>query len=127
MRRKVLKIAFVLIILLLVLFITNVQASSFVDSIKSNINSGVSSNPGQAVKNFGKTALGVIQVVGTGIGIIMLLYIAIKYMVAAPSEKAEYKKTAINFVIGAVILFAAMGILELIKKIMENLTGTLAK
>lgn len=84
-------------------------------------------NHGKTIQNFGGRIIGVIQVVGTGIGIIMLLYIAIKYMIAAPSEKAEFKKTAINFVIGAVVLFAASGILGLIKNIMENLSGTIAK
>lgn len=127
MKNKFIKIFFILIMLLLVAFATCVQASGFIGSIEQNIQGGAGSQPGQAIKNFGGTIIGVIQVVGTGIGIIMLLYIAIKYMMAAPSEKAEFKKTAINFVIGAVVLFAASGILGLIKNIMENLSGTIAK
>lgn len=127
MSKKVLKIAFVLVMLLLFVFVNYVQASGFIGDIEQNISGGTGSNVGNTIKNFGGTIIGVIQVVGTGIGIIMLIYIAIKYMIAAPSEKAEFKKTAINFVIGAVVLFAASGILGLIKNIMENLSGTLSK
>lgn len=127
MNKKVLKIAFALLILLVVVFVTYVQASGFVGSLEQNISGGSNSNLGKSINSFGGTIIGVIQVVGTGIGIIMLIYIAIKYMIAAPSEKAEFKKTATNFVIGAVVLFAASGILGLIKNIMENLSGTIAK
>lgn len=56
----------------------------------------------------------IIRVVGTGIAIIMLLCIAIKYMVAAPSEKAEFKKTATAYIVGAITLFASTNILAII-------------
>ncbi len=60
------------------------------------------------------TAINVIRIVGTGISIIMITYIAIKYMSAAPNEKAEFKKSATAFVVGAVIFFAATQLLMLL-------------
>ncbi len=44
----------------------------------------------------------------------MLVYVAIKYMSAAPSEKAEFKKSATAYIVGAVVLFAASNILGVI-------------
>lgn len=123
MKNKITKIAVILITILLLVFITNVEASGMIDQIQGSIN--MNTGAAQSATNFGKIIIGTIQVVGTGIAVIMLLYIAIKYMIAAPSEKAEYKKTALSFVIGAVILFATTGLLELIKKVMENLSGKL--
>lgn len=125
MKRKTIKILFVLIAILLLIFITNVEAASMIDSISGSID--MNSSAATTTKNFGKTIIGAIQIIGVGIAVIMLLYIAIKYMMAAPSEKADFKKTAVNYVIGAVILFAAMAILELVQSVMQNLTGSLLK
>ena len=62
----------------------------------------------------------VAQVVGIGVAIIMLIVLAIKYISAAPSDKAEIKKHAVVYVVGAVILFAASGILQIIKNFSSN-------
>ena len=123
MKSKIMKISVVLITILLVVFITNVEASGMIDQIQQNIKTDT--DAAKSATSFGKNIIGAIQVVGVGIAIIMLLYIAMKYMIAAPSEKAEYKKTLISYTIGAVILFGAMGILELVKNVMTNLSGTL--
>ena len=64
-------------------------------------------------KNMG-TAIRVIRVVGTGISIIMITYVAIKYMSAAPQEKAEFKKSATAYIVGAIVLFASSNILKVI-------------
>lgn len=125
MKKRFIKIFFIVIAILLIVFMTNVEASSMIDSIKNNINMGT--DAAKTTQNFGKTIIGAIQIAGVGIAVIMLLYIAIKYMISAPSEKAEFKKTAISYSIGAVILFASSGLLQLIKTIMENLTGSLVK
>lgn len=60
------------------------------------------------------TIINLIQIVGTGISVIMLTYIAIRYMLASPTEKAEYKNTATGFIVGAVILFASTNIIAII-------------
>ena len=66
------------------------------------------------------TAINVIRIVGTGIAIIMLTYVAIKYMSAAPSEKAEFKKSATAMIVGAIVLFAATNILGVIAKFADK-------
>ena len=56
------------------------------------------------------------------IAIIMLIVLAIKYISAAPGDKAEIKKHAVVYVVGAVVLFAATGILQIIKKFSTNVS-----
>lgn len=125
MKNKIIKISIVLISLLFILFITNVEATGMIDNIQGSID--MNTQAANSVTNFGKNLIGAIQVVGVGVAVIMLLYIAIKYLMAAPSEKADFKKTAVNYAIGAVVLFAAMAILELVQKVMTDLSGTLLK
>lgn len=67
--------------------------------------------------------ISVTQIIGIGVAIIMLIVLAIKYISAAPSEKAEIKKTVTIYVVGAVVLFAASGILEIIKKFATNVSA----
>ena len=59
--------------------------------------------------------LSIVQIIGVAVAVIMLIVVAIKYISAAPSDKAEIKKHIVVYVVGAVILFAATGILEIIK------------
>ena len=66
----------------------------------------------------------VVQVVGVGVAIIMLIVLAIKYISAAPGDKADIKKHAVVYVVGAVVLFAASGILGIVKKFAANVTAT---
>lgn len=62
------------------------------------------------------SALTVVQVVGSGVAVIMLIVLAIKYISAAPSDKAEIKKHAVVYVVGAVVLFAASGIIGIVRR-----------
>ena len=66
-------------------------------------------------------AIGVVRIVGVGVAIIMLTAVAIKYMSAAPGERAEIKKHAVPFVVGAVVLFASSGILTIIQQFADNI------
>ena len=60
------------------------------------------------------TAINIIRIVATGTAIIMLSYMGIKYITAAPNEKAEFKKSATGLIVGAVVLFATSGILGIL-------------
>lgn len=62
----------------------------------------------------------VTKLVGMGVAVIMLIVLAMKYMVAAPGDKADIKKHAIVYVVGAIVLFAATSILEIIAKFAGN-------
>ena len=60
--------------------------------------------------------LGVVQAVGSGIAVIMLIVIGIKYVIASVDEKAKLKETLTVYVIGAILLFAGSNLLTIIVK-----------
>lgn len=68
-----------------------------------------------SVNTVAGAVISIAKVICAGIAIIMLTVIAMKYMMAAPSEKADIKKHAVVYVVGAVIMFAATGILQIIQ------------
>ena len=114
-----------ILFLIMLLFNTTVEASSVVSDIKSNMST--STNVSNSLKSTGQTVLGVLNIVATGTAIVMLLYIAIKYMISAPDAKAEYKKTATMYAIGAVIIFIAPKLARMVINMSQNITGNLAK
>lgn len=58
----------------------------------------------------GNVILGLIRTTGTFIAVGGLMILGIKYMVGSIEERANYKKTMMPFVVGAVLLFAAVNI-----------------
>lgn len=74
------------------------------------------SGASEAASNIIGMIINIAQVIGMGIAIIMLVVLAIKYIAASPDGKAEIKKNATIYIVGAVILFAASGILGIIRR-----------
>lgn len=56
--------------------------------------------------DLGKTIIGAIQAVGTIISVAILVILGIKYVMGSVEERAEYKKSMIPYLIGAILLFA---------------------
>ena len=125
--KKILKKYIIIFLLLIVIvsFCNNVlaedsgssHADKTIDLIKQDWSDKSSTSDG--VTNFMTTLVFVVKVIGVAVAIIMLLVIAIKYMTSAPGDKAEIKKHAVVYVVGAVILFAAAGILTIIQQFAE--------
>ena len=63
-----------------------------------------------SVKSLGQQILGIVQLVGS----IAAVVLGIKYMMGSAEEKAEYKKTMIPYIIGAVLIFAASNVAGMI-------------
>ena len=57
-----------------------------------------------------KKILGIVQGIGIGVSVIILVVIGIKYMMGSAEEKAEYKKTMLPYVVGAVLIAGAPSI-----------------
>ena len=118
MLKKSIKMILVLAILLMVslLMAQKVLAANPWDAAGGTNITSTSTNLANNVGTVMGKALYIIQVVGMGVAVIMLVVLAIKYIAAAPSDKAEIKKHAVVYVVGAVILFGASGIVSLIRK-----------
>ena len=65
--------------------------------------------------------ISVLRIVATGVAIIMITAVAIKYMSAAPGDRADIKKHAVVYIVGAVVLFGASGILTIIQNFAGNI------
>lgn len=82
----------------------------------NDIPHGASSDSSNTFSGILNIILGIVQVIGIAVAVIMLIVLAIKYVSAAPGDKAEIKQHAVVYVVGAVVLFGASGLLEIIKQ-----------
>lgn len=117
MNRKVIKVVSILLMILMVATMLSTSVFATWDNMDINQFNSVSDKSG-ASGTFTQVVgaiITLVQVVGMGVAIIMLIVMAIKYISAAPSEKAELKKGITIYVVGAIVLFAASGILQVIK------------
>lgn len=89
-----------------------------------NVESGNVSNASNSVNNIVSSVITIARIVGITVAIVMLLVVAMKYMSAAPGEKADIKKSAVVYVVGAVVLFAVTGILGIINSFSSNIKTT---
>ena len=108
------KISIILINLILILFLisTTVFGSELINKFNDSI---VTNGSGASeVKTKAGKIVGVIQVVGTMVAVGMLIVIGIKYVMGSAEEKAEYKKTVIPYIIGAVLIFGVVNITQII-------------
>ena len=74
-----------------------------------------------ALNTLGSTIIGVLQVVATIVAIAVLLFIGIKYLLAAPGEKANIKTVLVPYLIGAILIFATVPILEIFQSFAQQL------
>jgi len=130
MQKRVVKVISLLIISLLVLSMVSVVfgAGDYKETMRDLIDT-MDTAPGET--NATKTATSIVtnliiifRIVGVTAAILMLLVVAMKYMTAAPSEKAEIKKSAVVYIVGAVILFAVTGILGIISNLSSTINVT---
>lgn len=76
-----------------------------------------------SVKTFGGKLMGVLQTAAVVVSVIILIVLGIKYMVGSAEEKAEYKKTMIPYLVGAILIFAAGTIANIIYEFATGLQG----
>lgn len=122
--KKSIKLVGVLAIMLVALLsmTTICSATQNVDpaGIAGNLH-GTASNATNDVTNIGNQIIGIITTVGVVVAVIILLVLGIKYMMGSASEKAEYKKTMIPYIIGAVLIFGASAITKVIVSLASGL------
>ena len=113
MKRTILLFCLILIISLFV-GVIDVYATD-VESIISSMN-GTSemATDGSGIKTAINNVIGLIQVAGTGISVVVVTMLGIKYLLASPSEKADVKKQIAPILIGCVLLFGAVNLVAVI-------------
>ena len=86
------------------------------DDISQTYKNTDKSGAANAAGNIIGMIINIAQVIGVGVAIIMLVVLAIQYIAASPEGKAEIKKNSTVYIVGTVILFAASGILGIIRR-----------
>lgn len=120
MNKKVMKVLAILMVAMMVVFSLTQFAFADMPSPTDFDNRGNSAGI-DSVSNVIGSILKLVRTVAIGVAVIMLIVLAIKYISAAPSEKADIKKSATIYIVGAVLLFAASGVLTIIQQFADNI------
>ena len=76
------------------------------------------------LEKVGANIVDVVTTIGIIVAVIVLLVLGIKYMMGSASEKAEYKKTMIPYLIGAVLIFGASAIAKAVIQMSKLATNS---
>lgn len=63
-----------------------------------------------SIEDMGNIILGIIQTIGTFVAVATIMILGIKYMLGSLEERAGYKKSMLPWLVGAIMLFAAVNI-----------------
>ena len=121
--KKVSKILSIILLVAIVMTIgmgTVVNASS-AEQVNKLFEGGNADTTG--ISGVGANIVSIITTIGIIVAVIVLLILGIKYMMGSASEKAEYKKTMIPYLVGALLIFGASAIAKAVIAISENLTA----
>lgn len=106
-----------IVVLLLCIYIS---LNTFVYAANPSILDGKITDPTDTTitTNLNKV-LGVIQAIGTigAVGILMVL--GVRYMMGSVEEKASYKKSMLPYVIGAILVFSAVTVANVVYKMSQ--------
>ena len=115
--QKTMKIVSVLLVVMMLLFtVSTVVNASDIDSVLTQMDEGKDQvgDTASGVAKIGGQIASILTTGGMVVAVIVLLVLGIKYMIGSASEKAEYKKTMIPYVIGAILILGASAIVRII-------------
>ena len=116
-RKVILKIILIVCIISCVILLTNIASAATVESGSvTNFVSGDSATGSDTVVQIIASVLDVVRTIGAAVAVVILLVISGKYLMASAGDRADIKKYAFNYVVGAIILMSASGILSIIKE-----------
>lgn len=110
-----------LVVLMVGAFSVPVLATNYGEIINEMKDGGSNNIDTSKVTNLFGGIIQIMQVIGTGIAIIMLIVLAIKYLTASPEGKGEVKKSAAMYIVSAIVLFAAVNILAAIEGLAQGI------
>ena len=97
----------VITILVTVLAVVMIGVTSFAAEVSINSIDGKGDVDVTQIGTVGNKIATILRAIGTVLLVVVLMVLGIKYMMGSAEEKAEYKKTMIPYVVGAILLFAA--------------------
>ncbi len=120
--KKLEKVLNVLVIVIMLACIcTNVFA--VVDLNQVTADKTLQDGADTTIENIGSTILTIITNVGMILAVIIVAVLGIKYMMGSTEEKAEYKKSMIPYLVGAVLVFGASAVGKAVVGFGRSVTG----
>lgn len=114
MRSKILITLFLILLMLILPISTKSFARYVYTPIELEEKIDTSGTELKNVKSAGGKIVGIIRVVGTITAFGMILVLGIKFMMGSAEQRAEYKKTLLPYLIGAVMVFGCSNITQVI-------------
>ena len=123
--KKAIKIVNILLVAMMIVmtFSTVVMATSgkpTPDSIIGEMDKATGGTD-TGIATIGGNIVNMLTTAGIVIAVIVLLILGIKYMMGSASEKAEYKKTMIPYLVGAILIFGASAITKVVVSLGSNI------
>ena len=116
---KMIKIAtFVTVAIMLIMTVSNVFAATSTNP--GNFTGNIDGMKTDDISKWSNNIIGVISMVASAAAIVILIILGVKYMMGSAEEKAEYKKTLIPYIIGAVFVFGASALTGIIYNVMQG-------
>ncbi len=109
----------IFIILIILISISNISVAS-IDPENFEPNKLTEQDYEKAFEMVG-TIVSSITTLGTVISVIMVIVLGIKYLTSSVEQKAEYKKSMIPMIIGAILLFAGCTIVSIIYEMVTSI------
>ena len=118
------RIAKILTVLIIIATIATMMSTVFATGA-AGVLKDLNGNTGAAtaVTKTANNIIGIVQVICYAAAVIMLVILGVKFITASPEAKADIKKSAIMYVIGAIIVFAAGALLGVISNLSTNIVS----
>ncbi len=81
-------------------------------------------NNTSAIGNVGGSIVGILRTIGVVVSVVVLIVLGIKYMMGSAEEKAEYKKTMIPYLVGAILIFAASVLAQMVYNFASGISAS---
>ena len=120
MNKKIVKILSIVVLFVCAIFLINntvlaTSGSGLVNKFDGTKGDVSTAEAESLITKVVGPVLSAVRIVATGIAVIMITFLGIKYMAAAPSEKANIKNQLITFTIGAIVVVATTTLLTIVK------------
>ncbi len=116
MKRKICIILVILILFSIIMCINRVYATDSIvdklDKMQSVTTPDITGNDG--IPTAINKVIGLMQLAGSGIAIIVVTLLGTKYILASPADKADVKKAIMPIIIGCFLLFGGVNIAAMI-------------
>ncbi|MBQ9658736.1 MAG: TrbC/VirB2 family protein [Clostridia bacterium] len=105
MNKKTIKIVSIVLVALIVML--SISSSVFALSAGDLTGGKVDTSTETTVKNVANKIIGAMRLVGTAAAVIILMILGFKYLMGSAEDKADYKKSMIPYIVGAICIFLA--------------------